>query len=256
MGTFRWWYGRRSVAQQRALPRGPGHLVWTSLLGLSFLLMVAPQALAQEQTDVPTGSIEGRAVLAQDSTTVMPGTQVLLISADTAHTGAAANADGYFTIDDAPAGTQTLRTEYFGFASAVQDVDVAAGETTVVTVYVGMFVSEDDLMFSPSDAERDLAEGQIIILEDSDILTITQLSTECADALDRIRSEVEQEWFGIEHRTVTKDDDQPLEVWIRSIRAYNDVVKAYLEETHGEDWAERVRERTWERVREEGGVCP
>ena len=189
----------------------------------------------------------------------MPGTNVVLLREDTTFTWVTANIKGHFTIADVPAGRHTLRTKHVGYVPNEREVEVVAGKTTEVTLYVGMFVSEDDLIFSPSDAERDLGEGRIILLEDSNVVRLTQLSTECADALDRIRSEVGQELFGIEHRTVAKDDDQLFEVWVQSIRAYNDVVKAYLEDTHGEDWEEWeewVRERTWERAWEEVPACP
>jgi len=273
MRTFRWWYRHKGVAQQRALPRCPGHLVWTLLIWLSFLSTVAPQALAQERSDAPTGTIQGKALLAQDSTTVMPGTNVSLIKNDTTFTWVTADIKGQFTIDDVPSGTQTLRILFAGLTPVEMGVEVAAGETTVVTVYVGIVVTEDDLMFSPSDAEKDLAKGRVnlLTLDMSDFLVgatgpsrryfwdsdqSVSVQRECWEVFDRIRPKVERGMLGMERRTVVYDGDQPPEVWIRSIRAYNDVVKAYLEETYGADWEERVRERTWERVMEEMPVCP
>lgn len=265
MTTSRRWHRRGSaVALWTVGILAPclGHLVWASLVWLSLLVIFPPQALAQERRDAPTGTIEGRAVLAQDSTTVMPGTNVSLIKEDTTFTWVTADIKGHFTIDDVPSGTQTLRILFAGLTPVEMGVEVAAGETAVVTVYVGIVATEDDLMFSPSDAEKDLAKSRVnlLTLDMSDFWVVAtgpsrrylldsdqsvSVQRECWEVFDRIRPEVERGMLGMERRTVVYDGDQPPEVWIRSVRAYNDVVRAYLEETYGEDWEERVRERTW-----------
>ncbi len=94
------------------------------LLALLPLALFAPAALAQ------TGKIAGRVL---DTTgEPLPGVNILV---DGSTRGAAADADGYYTILGVPPGTYRLRATLLGYAPAlIQNVVVSVGQTTTINI--------------------------------------------------------------------------------------------------------------------------
>ena len=88
---------------------------WLALLAL---LLVPTIALAQ------AGGIQGR-VVAAESGEGLPGASVGLAGTTL---GAAADADGYFRIEDVAAGRYTVVVTAIGYAGARREVEVAPGE--------------------------------------------------------------------------------------------------------------------------------
>jgi len=98
------------------------------LLSLFFLSVFGPAtALAQSETGQITG-----VVTEAGSDTPLPGVNVILPALSGEGVGAAAGADGQFSIESVPAGTYQIEAQAIGYQSATKEVTVAAGETTTV----------------------------------------------------------------------------------------------------------------------------
>ena len=100
--------------------------MWAKKVCLALSLIFAGPALAQAQTGRITGTVV-------DSATAQPVANARVsIVGTTILTGT--NADGQFTITNAPVGTQTLRFTRIGFAPVNRTVSVGAGATAQVNV--------------------------------------------------------------------------------------------------------------------------
>ncbi len=86
--------------------------------GLVLLLLLPMPALAQ------TGSISG-VITDAETGSPLPGANVIIPALDI---GAAADANGYYAIDEVPPGDYTLRVSFVGYQTAEIDVSVAPGE--------------------------------------------------------------------------------------------------------------------------------
>ena len=92
---------------------------WTAPLLLALLLLPFQGAGAQSQ-----GRITGQ-VTSQEGQP-LSGASVSVVGTSL---GALSGADGRYTIENAPAGTHTVRATLIGYAEATQQVVVAAGQT-------------------------------------------------------------------------------------------------------------------------------
>ena len=100
--------------------------MWAKKVCLALSLIFAGPALAQAQTGRITGTVV-------DSATSQPVANARVSIVGTAIlTGT--NADGQFSIGNAPVGTHTLRFTRIGFAPTTRTVTVGAGATSQVNV--------------------------------------------------------------------------------------------------------------------------
>lgn len=89
-----------------------------------FTLVFIPLSLFAQ-----TGNIQG--TLSDENGIYVPGANVLITELSK---GAISDFDGRFTLIGIPEGTHTLQISYLGYAPIQQDVNVTAGETTVVNL--------------------------------------------------------------------------------------------------------------------------
>ncbi|MEX0363299.1 MAG: carboxypeptidase-like regulatory domain-containing protein, partial [Allomuricauda sp.] len=76
-----------------------------------------------------TGNIQGN--ISDDNGIYVPGANVLISDLGK---GAITDFDGKFTLVNVPEGTHNLQISYLGYAPIQQEVNVVAGETTVVSL--------------------------------------------------------------------------------------------------------------------------
>ena len=93
---------------------------------LMALMLCALPALAQAQTGTLSGIITD-----SESDDVLPGANILLVELGT---GAAADVNGSYRIEDVPAGAYTMRVSFIGYKNAERQVTVASGQTNEVNI--------------------------------------------------------------------------------------------------------------------------
>ncbi|MFB6271605.1 MAG: SusC/RagA family TonB-linked outer membrane protein [Salinibacter sp.] len=75
-----------------------------------------------------TGTVKGTVVKAETGAP-LPGVNVVVQGTTI---GSATNPDGAYTIEDVPAGTQTISAQFVGYQAQTQEVEISAGETVTV----------------------------------------------------------------------------------------------------------------------------
>ncbi len=98
------------------------------LMSLLVGLLLLPSLLLAQST----GTLRGR-VLDQTTHEALPGANVLLVN--TPH-GTSTDARGTFVLMDIPVGTYTLRISFVGYAPQEMPVQIKAGSTTTVEVFL------------------------------------------------------------------------------------------------------------------------
>jgi TonB-linked SusC/RagA family outer membrane protein len=78
-----------------------------------------------------TGTIAGT-VTEEGTGQPLPGVNVIVVGLEAEGLGAATNAEGAYTIDDVPAGEQTVEARFVGYQQAEKEVAVRAGQTVTI----------------------------------------------------------------------------------------------------------------------------
>lgn len=97
----------------------------------------------------PTGRIEGSVFDGQTGAPLVGG-QVVVAAAEL---GTVTRPDGSFFIEDVPAGTHQVMSEYLGYRSVTRDVRVTAGETALAEFALPTDVVEADLIVAKYEQE-------------------------------------------------------------------------------------------------------
>jgi TonB-linked SusC/RagA family outer membrane protein len=138
-----------------------------SVLGVAFaaLLVAAPQLAAQ------TGTISGRVTDAGSGNPV-PSAQVFIADLDL---GVLSQQNGTFTLQNVPAGTQTVTVQRLGFREASQTVAVSAGEAVVLNFAVAEAALQLDEVIvtgTPGGTQRRALGNSVTSLDVADVVEV------------------------------------------------------------------------------------
>ncbi len=138
-----------------------------AVLGVAFsaLLVAAPQLAAQ------TGTISGRVTDAGSGSPV-PSAQVFVADLDL---GVLSQQNGTFTLQNVPAGTQTVTVQRLGFREASQTVAVSAGETVVLNFAVAEAALQLDEVIvtgTPGGTQRRALGNSVTSLDVADVVEV------------------------------------------------------------------------------------
>ena len=132
-------------------------------VALAALLVTAPQLAAQ------TGTITGR-VTDSGSGNPVPSAQVFIVELDL---GVLSQQNGTYTVQNVPAGTQTVTVQRLGFREASQTVAVSAGGTMVLNFAVteaALQLDEVIVTGTPGGTQRRALGNSVTSLDVADIV--------------------------------------------------------------------------------------
>ena len=157
----------------------------------------------------------------------LPFATVRIMRNDTLISGSEPNDSGYFEVN-VPNKLEglSLRISEFGYGKMTYPISELVMDS-INLFYLGNVYTEDDLLFSAKDAERDIKKGLIRFYVYGYPVIPPNI----------MRKIIKKNGYSYKLTYLSCNIDQNI---IESVRQYNAYVRSYLEEKYGKDWGKGI----------------